>query len=395
MSESLYRRLYKYAKASEHASRENYLTEAFAHLLQQLCQHDHVAAGLFLFDVLLAKSRRTNDSSSKACLARLRTRLGAAIEKVRWVTQKRYRTTGGSGQPDVELYDSGGKLALSIEIKISASHHDQLQRFGARLAESNPGLNPACALVFLTGTTPAPSNFLNANALSDYSVPLRSICSWASVHNWMRSVTLADQFSAGLVGEFSRFLEEERLTHMDQNDTKALEGFLSADVYRKLAPFLKEVRSQIKAIMPSVYEFRGSTDCFAYSNGSYIWDWCYRDKRLGWFVAWGLAVGDEDESWGRSLPKSLQALVAIASEQEKQPLPFGRFSATEKTKWQQWSLIEFGSTQAQALQYTDANALATKPEGFIAAFISWLRPLLLESDKIFNRCLELRDKGRR
>jgi hypothetical protein len=388
MTESLYTNLRKYLKTENRDPLEPYLTNAFADLLNRLSQSDVSIVNRFVVEVLLAPGTRTSGPAADASLAKLRARLDCA-RYIEWTPEKHQ---GNAGRPDLELtIKAGGPPVLFVEVKLGAKlEEDQLGRYGRNLKEQYRGdASPAAAVVLLTHSTPPPYGFSDEDPTKSYGVPLRAVCYWPTVYDWVSHATVAgagdgDAFLRVLIEEFKTFLAEHKMDTLNAADIQALDALFHAGTEPKITSFLSQ---SVRALEPWLREkYRlddPKADPFEYTEGRGIWKWC-RDasnRPKDWFIAWGLcAPASFFEE--QSLSDELAAFVHLGCDDaESPPVPRGLLTGVEKRK--EWR--EFTDTDYRYLKIRGAAGMAQTNAGFTAEFLQWLSTTFSEADEIFRR----------
>jgi hypothetical protein len=302
---------YKHWNRNDRSALEPFLTRGLTDLLSQLTNSDPHLARRFVIDVLLAPAGRTSGKSPDICLKRLSQRLQLS-DDLRWTAEETAALKKVKIRPDIFLQQHGAP-AVVVENKVSANFTDgQLEKYGELLASKYHGeKNPGAALVLLTHATSPPVDFLDSAATNRYGIPLRSICTWMEVYEWLGRQSPTDPVTRYLMQEFCIFLEERNLNGITKSDTAVLATILSHGVVPKIEPFFDMVRKKVQPGLTRLrYRFEPKVDVWDSTEGYAIWDWCYfRPKNPDWYIGWGLTVGGD--FFGATLEKSLMAFVHV------------------------------------------------------------------------------------
>jgi hypothetical protein len=200
-SEPLFQRLFKYRQRELHTPLENFVTEAFGHVLGIM---PRAASIKLVCDLLLP-----NDD------ARANWRAYTTGKRLAWLTQYRCEF----GIIDMVL-EADRKPILAIENKIGAgfgatqlTHYEEFLRWpsGAQFS----------ALAVITHTSNIPTGFVDRNAIQAPGESWRHACSWADVWRWLKAeigsvddtrATLNDAPWTVFAQEFINFLEEHDMS---------------------------------------------------------------------------------------------------------------------------------------------------------------------------------------
>jgi PD-(D/E)XK nuclease superfamily len=385
---SLYERLFYYRERENRAPREPFLTEAFGDILDRLNGSDPSWSAKFIVDVLLEKTRRTADPSANESFKQLCNRVESA-NRIEWSTQRSIEVGEGKSKrrPDISV-DVDGGLTVVIEAKINAPLTDQLEDYGQGLLneQAKSQRPPACALVFLTHTTQSPEDFLDRKELEKYHVPLRAVCAWADVHEFLKKKNTKNPFVDGLKKQFVDFLEEQGMDSIGPKDLSAINSLLKTRAQPKLIRFFEELRRTMKPSIEKLhYSFKRDRriDPFDGTDGCFAWDFVYHQSSPGglWYIAWGLIAGGENELKEVTASGDLYGFIEVGSDGEVL-VPAG----AKKSGWQYFDLTN------NYLKRVNIRELERSVGGFINVFANWLRPSLAEADDILRSCLPVRPK---
>ncbi len=343
-------------------------------------------------DVLLSPAARTSGKSPDICFGRLSKRLQLSND-LTWAAEETATIEKIKKRPDIFLRQHDSP-AVVVENKVSAGFTDgQLEYYGKWLANQNPARNPGAALVLLTHATSPPEDFLDPVAKSPYKIPLRSVCTWMEVYEWLGRQSPTDPVTRHLMQEFCIFLEERNLNGITKGDTAVLATILSHGVVPKIEPLFDMVRNKVQPRLQRLgYRFEPKIDVWDSTGGYAIWDWCYfRPKNPDWYIGWGLTVGGD--FFGATLEKSLMAFVHVGPGAEGAPkLPVDVLPLSFKASLRKsgWKFLEDGS----CLKVEMASKLASAPSGLTQTFMHWLDQPLDEADELLQRSYALlRSRG--
>jgi hypothetical protein len=415
-AKSLYHRLYNSLPTQGHSQRENFLTEAFADLMNRLERGFPSDAHRFIADTLLGNIAVGRSAQSLA--QRIQ-----ATQHLYWDTQHTI-SLGGSlrKRPDI-IVTLDEKCALLVEVKIAAAftkrlrhrtkvapvvekqdsneqqHGDvffQLDDYGRWLA----GHHPDSALVLLTHSKEAPSDFLTGAGDSRYAVHLRSVCHWRAVYNWLRNWTIienGDTDTERLALDFLKFLEEVGMSEMNEKDVQLLNGLSSfyrrwseQKVDLKIKDALLVAREVVDRVVPS-RAADGAPKLPGWDDVDFaFWDWFYpyaSPDDLDLHLAWGFA-DPENAHFFRTelnLHPRLQAFVYVQGN--------AALRAIQSDRYKLWTPITDGIA-TWWIQTRDAAEFARSPLGFTQAFVQWLQPLAKESSEILASAWKTFNAGR-
>ncbi|HLW69951.1 MAG TPA: hypothetical protein VKS22_04955 [Candidatus Binataceae bacterium] len=375
---SIYSRLYKYQENENRSKLENFLTEALADLLSR----DATLARKFIFDVLLKDNCPKNTGAKREALAKKL----ANAEKLEWRTQK---ALGGiSEKPDISVFaNDSDKPIILLENKINAgfthSHtlavtseegikqeYDQLQKYGQWLTKKVPD----GALVFLTHHTLVPEGFLTH---SKYGSTIRSFCYWRSVYAWLEEARQGSPGFVGivndLIGEFSHFLSERRMTDLNRGDLDTLSPFLSKDLYGKLEELTDFIRKQID-LLPEFSDYTWWSKPL--SRGHFaergLRDGAKHPTLGSTTIEWGLAADDNADFFQQVSPGvGLQFFVYVQR-------PSGGFSALDEKRFGAWKLLGQGGGYEWRGQTETADQFLSGGS-FTESVFAWLKPKIKDA----------------
>lgn len=202
---SLYATFYEHWRSNNREAFEPFLTRAFVDVLQRVSKSNSELIRDLVLSVLLNPTRRTSGTAADKAWDGLQAAI-RSTDNFEWKPE--LPITVEQGRRLVDVYLSLNEYpTLIVENKVTAGFtEDQLKTYGTWLANSCE--RGTAALILLTHSTPPPEDFLDGQA--DYGVPLRSVCSWMQMWEWMMTIREAvrDPFTNGLVREFCSFLEE-------------------------------------------------------------------------------------------------------------------------------------------------------------------------------------------
>lgn len=398
---SVYNRLYNSLPREGHSQRENFLTEAFADLMNRLERLFPKEARGFITDILL---HHVADSRSADALAR---RVELA-RQLRWDTQRSIELGDLSRKrPDITI-TIDGECALLIEVKIAAaftkrirhspkeelraeketadqeSSQDisyQLDDYGKWLSENYRN----AALVLLTHSKEAPPDFLSSDGDRRYWIQLRSVCHWRGLYNWLRgwaNTNSGNTDAESLARDFLEFLGEEGMSEMNEKDVELLNGFLSFSrrtedhkINEKIKDAMLVAREAMHRFVPPRAEY-GAPKSPEYDSGAF-WDWSYpydSPNDLDLYVGWGFSDADNPNfSFGLGPAHRLQAFVCVQGNRA--------LKAVRNDKYKSWKVVA-EDDDVFWVRTRDAADFARSELGFTRAFVEWLRPIGKEGAEI-------------
>ena len=206
--QSLYGRLFTYRGRPDRSPLEDFLTEAFADLLNRLPE----AIARRLVTRLLSEAPASGDALHKAW---------PAGSSARWSTQRAIE----GGQILDLLLEIDGQPTLVIENKIAAGFQKHLigGENGFRSAQHQlatygkwiHGKSASCwggAVVLLTHWTPAPADFTSGKS---YGARYRSTARWSDLARWVDELSRAGEAKGSLwlpfADELVQFLREQKM----------------------------------------------------------------------------------------------------------------------------------------------------------------------------------------
>jgi hypothetical protein len=398
---SIYSRLYNTLPREGHSQRENFLTEAFADLMNRLERVSAADARRFIVEALMART------AVKRPTAAIALRLKGA-NHVRWDTQRSIRLDDSRKlrkRPDI-LISIDGECGLLVEVKLTApftsrtlhaveappSEPDevfyQLDDYGKWLFRNHP----AGGLVLLTHAREAPADFLIADGDNRYGVKLRALSRWREVYKWLEKWTrntTGDADVERLAREFLEFLREEGMSEVKDTDLAILNGLLSFSqrmkdqkIDDKLAEAMLFARGVVhKWIPPRAGDGmpkRGPELDTSVSSSFYDYSCPYPDKGgEGLSAGWGFSPAENPSFFpGLNLPsKRLQAFFYVGGRALRD------IRKTQGERYRAWAPAE-NDRDYWWIRYIDAVELANSEKGFTLAFADWLHPLAKEGAEI-------------
>lgn len=243
---------------------ENFLTDAFGHLLRHLCRHEPDVAVRVLFQLTQG---RLHVGAENLCEVQISTQV-----------------TTEQGRPDLEIR-SVDHLVFVEAKKESRLGDRQMSRYRHDLARSG---FPETTLILLTRYLVEPSEHERPDVL----------CRWYQVAAWLHAEleagTLKEQISIFLVGQFVGFLRARNMT-MEQVKKDLVGGVRSL---RSLLAMLAEAIASHKSLR---YRLESTLDYAGYYvNGGEFFVGLYHDwPGLLFFETWKYPVrADADKQAG-------------------------------------------------------------------------------------------------
>jgi hypothetical protein len=396
----LYYRLSKYAPTPGRTQVENFLTESLCDLLERMTVLDRRNVESFISDILVG-----SEPPSTASIFRDKLTSAGQLE---WETQHRIELDAECGYLDLCLF-ADNRIVLVIENKIASgftSHgipgedgqaevkfEDQLHFYDRWLSAKWPG----AGLVLLTQFTDAPSDFLDEkNRQITATNPIfHRVCRWATVYErigrWRESY--ADQFKdepdgmflSMLCAEFRQFLERMKMnpTEMKDDDLGLLTAYCSQDIWKKVRDLMASVRARVLPLLPSSYSPSKRVPATeAWQETQIMWDWAYcYEKKLKWYIGWGLSGANGLRHLDIELPSPLQAFVLIGSDNRRtEP------AITSKEVIDGWATTK---RQLALIKVVAAQVLAGSSKGFNRALEEWVEVTVKEGVGMLEKAREV------
>ena len=395
---ALYSRLFQFL---ERQRLEDFLTEALVDLLEKLGRFDREQMLAFIEKVLL----RTSISSKSGLIERLR-----AAPRLEWRTQ----VSIPGGRPDIILYDAQGPLLL-VENKIGAGYTvrqmveigedddgkienpqeekpwlEQLVRYDLWLSAQSAH----SGLILLTQWTSPPEGFIEANG--KYKTPLRAVCRWREVHQWLDSYakTKGDTLEAALASDLASFLEEQGMSaQITIEDLTATRLFLTRS-FQRIESLMETLGAEVMAILDEVNSQAKSASEYKMARtqkrGQFtsefqplvLWDWCVREGR---HIAWGLRFpGDYKAGWAghpfaRTEPKVDEIFVYVGTDDFKEaPIDVSKAGRFAEKGWKFFDEDQFGMKALSMYQLLGGQ------RDFTEALLAWFRETVREAIEILE-----------
>jgi hypothetical protein len=352
MTQSLYSRLFAYRARPSRDPKEDFLTEALAHLLSRMPPD---VTNSFITELLLPRG----DGPQQAWTERF-----DAQPNGRWVTQFSIQNGEQSGRLDILYLDQQEKPVLIIENKISAFAGDEQMIFYSEWLRGQNLHGWPGVICFLTHTTKAPAGFA-ANHLYN------TICRWSDVYKWLRQKAPSD--GAGAVTpwkvfakELADFLKEEEMgaDSISERDIGALYMFINSG--EKFRYFFEETYQNKVMQIQNLHHIREGICREPYhfeKDIGAIWEWIYLRDDLSpqnnnsWYIAWGLRLPEISSKWNDMnprLPDRTHAFVVWTS--DKRPF-VPTITPNNLPNCDEWrSLPQGGAIAARALHCFPADS---------------------------------------
>lgn len=397
---SVYNRLYKSLPREGHSQRENFLTEAFADLMNRLERVFPTESRHFIVDTLLRN--RAENRSADALARRV-----ALAKHIRWDTQQPIWLGDSSRKrPDIAI-NIDGKCALLVEVKIAAAFTKRTRRSPKELAENEEAVeqaptqdifyqlddygkwlfdhDPNAALVLLTHSKEAPE-FLTSGGDSRYWTQLRSVCHWRGVYSWLHdwaNKNGGNTDAESLARDFLEFLEEEGMSEMNEKDVQMLNAFLFSSrrwkehkIDEKIADAMVVARQAMYTFLPPRKK-NGTPKSLPEHSYDAFWDWSIpydSPDDLNLHVGWGFSDAENSSFFpGLNLPIRLQAFIYVQGN--------SALKAIRNDKYHSWTVIAEEGDESW-IRTRDAVDFAHSEWGFTQAFVQWLQPLGKEGAEI-------------
>ena len=398
---SVYNRLYNSLPREGHSQRENFLTEAFADLMNRLERLFPKEARRFISDILL------RDMAAKRSADPLVRRVEVA-RHLRWDTQSPIVLEDLSRKrPDITI-TIDGECALLVEVKIGAAFTKRIRHSPKEelveekeRAEQESGQDTlyqlddygkwlsdhysSAALVLLTHSKEAPPDFLSSDGDRRYWIQLRSVCHWRGLYNWLRdwaNKNRGNTDAESLARDFLEFLGEEGISEMNEKDVELLNGFLSFSrrknehkIDEKIKDTMLVARQAMLRLVPWGAQF-GAPKSAEWDSGAF-WDWSYpydSPTDLDLYVGWGFSDAENpDFSFGLGSHHRLQAFVCVQGNRA--------LKNVRSDKYKSWRVVA-EEDDVFWIRTRDAADFARSESGFTRAFVEWLLPIGKEGAEI-------------
>jgi hypothetical protein len=239
----------------------------------------------------------------------------------------------------------------------------------------------------LTHFTPAPQTFAveqDSDKPSQTGDIFRRVCRWSDAYRWISQFeqSATKDYEGGpkrnflvfLVGEFSQFLEEERMnvTETKNDDLELMRGFFSRGLPRKMRDLMGAARSSVAALPALVSAGQyGKARALLDKENPLVWDWVYCfEQNLKWFVSWGVSGKDGLRAYKIELASPLKCFVLVGSDSREIPISSAQLQPYRDLGW---SIYEPSSGQKLRLVKTVEPALLLEGNaGFNSSFEHWV-----------------------
>lgn len=340
---SLYKHLFTYRERPSRRPKEDYLTEALAHLMSRI-PADEMRE--FVAELLLPAHHEARQTWCKE---------STELSGWWWSSQEQVHDRGQSGKVDLVLHEGSGEPVLVIESKIGArvgTHEipradgstelrNQLEIYGKWLEGRRLDRNWPGAICLLTHNTVTPEGF-GTEGRRGHTGPWEHVCHWHEVWSWLRARSRPLEATGQVpwqvfAEELAEYLREEGMSSESFTDYDIAACQLFVGSGGRLRASFKLIWTEIKVklkeeeLFPAGFSRAGDIrEPFRFeSDGGVIWDWAYlypplsREKGENWHLGWGIRF-PELSSWWKTcdppLPRSPHAFVVWAAE-GKPPVP--------------------------------------------------------------------------